>query len=47
MREERARHPVDKVITGKDIQALRIKEEDLTKVKGRSDWCTTQREICI
>lgn len=32
--EDRKRHPVDEVITGEDIQALRVKEEDLRKVKG-------------
>ena len=34
MGEEGVRHPVDEVISGKDIQALRVKEEDLTKVMG-------------
>ena len=33
MGEERRRHPVDEVITGEDIHALRVKEEDLTKVR--------------
>ena len=29
--------PVDKVITGKDIQALMVKEEDLAKVMGQKN----------
>ena len=38
--EERKHHPVDEVITGEDVQALRVREEDLRKVKwerGRNE----------
>ena len=36
---------MDEVITGNDIEALRVKENDLTKVKQWSGLCKAERPL--